>query len=222
MRDVLPHGPLAVGARRLALPGGLAAGSAGTMPRAGRLASRARRAVLAGALAAGLAATAAGCGSSPAKVTLPSKPPRVRVAAAPPAKPSARQRVIAAYQGYWRATSAAVDSRSPARARAILADYIPASAIPGLVRGLRTLWQRDETSYGSPVLHIMSVAVWPDGTAAVHDCGDLAHAGLADRRTGQIVGGLGQSHDNLITKLVLERGRWLVAGEIPVVQACAY
>ena len=56
----------------------------------------------------------------------------------------------------------------------------------------------------------------------MHDCIDLSHTGFQNRKTGQIVGGLGQSHDYLITTLALERGRWLVTGAIPVVQPCKY
>ena len=190
------------------------------------LASRDRArlaALLTAALAVGLAAALAGCGSSPAKVTLPKKPPpHVKMARAGPVRQTPQQLVIAAYEGYWRATNEALDSRSANRARAILADYIPSSAIPGLVRGLRMLWQRDEVSYGSPVLHITGVTLISARSAAVHDCVDMSHAGLADRKTGQLVGGLGQAHENLITKLILEHGIWLVTGETPVVQACSY
>ena len=179
-------------------------------------------AVLTPTLAAVLTAALAGCGSSPARATLPKKPLHVKVARADPVRQTPQQVVIAAYEGYWRATNDALDSRSAARAKAILADYIPSSAIPGLVRGLRMLWQRDEVSYGSPVLHITGVTLLSARSAAVHDCVDMSHAGLANRKTGRLVGGLGQSHENLITKLVLEHGRWLVTGEIPVVQACSY
>src|SRR5215470_901055 len=155
-------------------------------PRA--LTNGAGRIALAGAVAAGLAGTLAGCGTSQAKVTLPDKPMHLTVVATPPARPSARQRVLDAYRGYWAATSRAVDSRSPARARAILASYIPSGAIGGLISGLRSLWRHDEMSYGWPVLHIISVTISPRGTATVHDCVDMSHAGLVDARTGQIVG----------------------------------
>lgn len=175
------------------------------------------------ALAAGLASSLAGCGNSPRQVSLPQKQPvHVRVAGAGPVRQSPRQLIIAAYEGYWRATNQAVDSRSPARAKSILASYIPGSAIPGLVNGLKTIWRADEVSYGSPVLHIMSVKFTGAGQAAVHDCVDMSHSGLENSRTGQIVGGLGQSHENLITSMVLEHGRWLVTGAIPVVRSCSY
>ena len=177
--------------------------------------------LLAGALVA-LAGMLAGCGNAPQKVSLPQKQPvHVRVAGAGPVRHSPRQLILAAYQGYWRATNQAVDSRSPVKARTLLASYIPDSALPGLVKGLKTLWQADEASYGSPVLHVMSVKITGSRTAAVHDCVDMSHSGLVNRKTGQIVGGLGRSHENLITSMVLEHGRWLVTGAIPVVRSCA-
>jgi hypothetical protein len=196
----------------------------GDQARQGRVLARpGRRIWPAGVLAAGLAALLAGCGSSAAApVALPKKPAHVMDAGAKPAPVTPKQKVIAAYQGYWRATNVAVDSRSPARARIILASYIPSEALPGLVKGLQALWKADEVSYGSPVLHIMSVKITGPGTAAVHDCVDMSHSGLVNKKTGQIVGELGQSHQNLITKLVRQHGKWLVAGEIPVVQSCSY
>jgi hypothetical protein len=56
----------------------------------------------------------------------------------------------------------------------------------------------------------------------VHDCIDLSRTGFQNRKTGVIVGGLGQSHDYLITTLAREHGRWVVTGAIPVVRSCAY
>lgn len=175
------------------------------------------------ATAAGLASLLASCGNSPPKVSLPHKQPvHVRVVGAGPVRHSPRRLILAAYEGYWRATNQAVDSRSPARARTLLASYIPGSALPGLVKGLQALWQADEASYGSPVLHVMSVKITGSRTAAVHDCVDMSHSGLVNRKTGQIVGGLGRSHENLITSMVLRHGRWLVTGAIPVVRSCSY
>jgi hypothetical protein len=164
----------------------------------------------------------ASCENSAAPVALPRKHAVPHLADAPPVRQSPRQLVLAAYEGYWRATSLAVDSRSDARARRILSGYIPMSAVTPLVRGLGQLWQRNEIAYGNPVFHIMSVKMTGPRSAAVHDCLDLSHAGFANKETGQIVGGLGPSHDYLITTLSLERGRWLVTGAIPVVRPCAY
>lgn len=178
---------------------------------------------LAGALAACCAALLAGCGAQAADVALPAKPAHLAArAAAEPARPAERDQVVAAYEGYWRATSAALASRDPAKARAIMAGYVPRSAIPALVSGLRAIWRRDEIGYGSPVFHILKVTITGRETAAVHDCVDLSHTGFQNRQTGEIVGGFGQSHDFMITTLVRQHGRWLVTGAIPVVQPCAY
>ncbi|SRR6266567_1103827 len=173
-------------------------------------------------LAAGLAAALAGCGTKAADVALPHKRAHVHLAGAKAAGQSPRDLVVAAYEGYWRATNEALASRDPARARTIMASYVPGSAVPALVSGLRGFWRKNEIGYGSPVFHIMSVKITGTGTAAVHDCVDLSHTGFQNQQTGQVVGGFGQSHDFLITTLALEHGRWLVTGAIPVVQTCAY
>jgi hypothetical protein len=184
----------------------------------------ARRFLLAGLAAAALAAgpAIAGCGTQAARVALPGKPARVHLAGdkAPPASP--RSLVLAAYEGYWHATSEALASRDPARARAILTGYVPARALPALLKGLEGMWRRHEIGFGNPVFHIMKIKITGRGTAAVHDCLDLSHAGFQNEQTGQIVGGFGPSHEFMITTLALERGRWLVTGAIPVVQSCAY
>lgn len=181
------------------------------------------RARLAAVCAAGCAAALTGCGAQAAGVALPAKPGHVAPAAArAAARPSQRDQVVAAYEGYWRATSAALASRDPARASTIIAGYVPGSAIPALIRGLKAIWRRDETGYGSPVFHILSVTISGRGTAAVHDCVDLSHTGFQNQQTGQVVGGFGQSHDFMITTLAHQRGRWLVTGAIPVVKSCAY
>jgi hypothetical protein len=179
--------------------------------------------VLAGAvLTAALAVASAGCGAHPATVALPKKPTRAQLARVNPTQPSMRQLVIAAYEGYWRATNEALNSRNPASAKLILADYIPSRSVSALVKGLTTIWRRHEIAYGSPVFHIMEVKITGSQTAAVHDCIDLSHMGFENSQTGQIVGGLGQQHDYLITTLVYAHGRWLVTGAIPVVRPCAY
>jgi hypothetical protein len=179
-----------------------------------------RRGLAAAILGGGLLLALAACGQSAAQVTLPKKASQLsRVVAAPP---SVRQLVVSAYEGYWQATSQAINSGSEATAKSILASYVPPSSLPGLLRGMAVLWQRDEMSYGAPVFHIMSVKVTGPHTAAVHDCIDLSHTGFQNRKSGDVVGGLGQSHDYLITTMALEHGRWLVTGAIPVVQACKY
>jgi len=173
-------------------------------------------------LLCGLVAAVAACGSSQARVTLPKKAPRARLARVLPAAPSQRQLVIEAYEGYWQATNQAINSRDSSAAKSILTSYVPGGAISGLVTGMKVLWRQGEVAFGAPVFHIVSVKMTGARTAAVHDCIDLSHTGFQNRRTGVIVGGLGQSHDYLITTLALEHGRWLVTGAIPVVRSCAY
>jgi hypothetical protein len=173
-------------------------------------------------LLAVLTAVLAGCGARAADVALPAKPGHARQVDARASAPTGRDQVVAAYEGYWRATSAALASGDPAKARAIMAGYVPGGAIPALVRGLKAIWRRDEIGYGSPVFHILSVKITGGAAAAVHDCVDLSHAGFQNQQTGQVVGGFGESHDFMITTLVLRHGRWLVTGAIPVVQTCAY
>jgi hypothetical protein len=178
--------------------------------------------VLPGAvLTAALAVVAvAGCGSHPAAVALPKKPTAEQLARVSTTQPSTRQLVIAAYEGYWQATNEAVNSRNPSSAKTILAAYIPSQSVSGLVKGLSVLWQRHEIVYGGPVFHIMAVKMTSSHTAAVHDCIDLSHMGFENSQTRQIVGGIGQKHDYLITTLAYEHGRWLVTGAIPVVRSC--
>jgi hypothetical protein len=181
---------------------------------------RSRR--LAALSSAGLAAVLTGCGAQAADVSLPVKPRSAQASGAGAVAPTERDKVVAAYEGYWRATSAALASRDPAKAGVIMAGYVPRNAIPGLIRGLKAIWRRDEIGYGHPVFHIFDVKITGRATAAVHDCLDLSHTGFQNRQTGQIVGGFGQSHDFMITTLVRRHGRWLVTGAIPVVKSCAY
>jgi hypothetical protein len=178
--------------------------------------------LLAACLSAGLVAALTGCGTRAANVALPDKPAHAQVPGAKAARPSSRDLVIAAYEGYWRATNEALAARGASKAAAIMAGYVPASSIPTLVKGMKAIWRRNEIGYGSPAFHVMSVQITGRGTAAVHDCVDLSHTGLANQQTGQVVGGFGQSHDFLITTLALKHGRWLVTGAIPVVQTCSY
>lgn len=185
---------------------------------------------LAACLVAGLLTAMGGCGSPAAHVGPPARPVPVRPVPGKPrhvganraaaVRPPARELVLAAYEGYWRATNEALASRDASRARAIIAGYVPIRAVPALVRGYREIWRGGEVGYGSPVFHIMSVTITGRGRAAVHDCVDLSHAGFADQQTGEVVEGPGSSHDFMITTLVLRHGRWLVTGAIAVGQKC--
>ena len=161
-----------------------------------------------------------GCGGQ-ASVALPRKSalPAVPAAVTEPAL-SVRDQVVAAYTGYWQALGQALDTKSAARARSILAQYVPGPSIPSLISSLEADWAHGEIQYGSPVPHILSVQI-TGGHAAVHDCADFSNAGVQDASTGQVVGTLGNPHVNLISTLVLAHGRWLVSNKVPVVMSCA-
>ena len=180
------------------------------------------------AFASGVAAlvvAVAGCGVGAASVALPVKPSPQRTAATVARRagpPSVRAQVVAAYEGYWRATSLALDSRNRARARAILSRYVPPIAVTAFVRVYATYWRRDEISYGGPVSHVLSVKITGPGKAAVHDCMDMTRTGFQNAQTGQVIGGLGQPHCYMITMLARRGGRWLITGQIQVVAPCSY
>lgn len=163
----------------------------------------------------------AGCASQttvalPPKATAPAPVPSAALAGGPV---SAAGQVVAAYTGYWQALGQALDTRSAAQARAVLAPYAAPSIISSLIGGFETDWARGEIQYGAPVPHILSVRVTGDH-AAVHDCADFSNAGVQSASTGQVIGGLGNPRVNMISTLVRARGRWLVSSQVPVVLPC--
>ena len=178
-----------------------------------------RRLVLA-ALAGALALVAAGCANQ-ASVRLPPKaaarsPARLQAAD----RPGPRQQVMAAYEGYWQASGAAVNAGNARLAGQVLARYVPATTIPGMIAALRQDWESHAVVDGHPVLHILSVQVRAN-RATVHDCVDLSHAGLKDARTGQALPqSFGSARANYYASLVLQDGRWLVSNIVPVVAPC--
>ena len=164
-----------------------------------------------------------GCGGQSA-VALPHKATGPAPAAASPATlaggpVSVHDQVIAAYMGYWQALGQALDTRDAGRARAILARFVAPALIPSLIGGFEADWARGEIQYGGPVPHILGVQVTGD-RAAVHDCADFSNAGAQSASTGQVIGSLGNPRVNMISTLVLTRGRWLVSDQVPVVLSC--
>jgi hypothetical protein len=191
----------------------------GAFGRPRRVANR-RAAVACLAWLAGSVLAVTGCGGQ-ASVVLPQKAaPQAGVPVAAPDPPlTVRQQVIAAYTGYWQALGQALDTQNAGRARAILAQYVPAASIPSLISSFEDDWAQGEIQYGSPVPHILSVRI-TGGHAAVHDCADFSNAGVQDAGTGQVVGGLGNPHVNLISTLLLTHGKWLVTNQVPVMLSC--
>jgi hypothetical protein len=133
---------------------------------------------------------------------------------------SAREQVLAAYTGYWQATSAAVDAGGAAAARVVLARYLTSSAIPGVIAAMRPDWADHAVSAGSPVMHILSIKI-TGGHALVHDCIDLSHAGLANARTGRVYPrSFGSERVNFYADLVRSRAGWLISNLVPVMASC--
>src|SRR5260221_13028030 len=92
--------------------------------------SRRRSTFIVACLSAAIVAALTGCAAGAANVVLPDKPGHVQVTGAKPARPSARDLLIAAYEDYWRATNEALASRAASKARAIMAGPLPARAVP--------------------------------------------------------------------------------------------
>jgi hypothetical protein len=164
-------------------------------------------------LVAGLAPLLVACAATAPPVHLPAKPKShaARAAAVTMSRPpSARQQVINAYLGYTTAMTDAFNSRSAVRVRQLLAPYLDAATVRNAVRAFSQAWARGEITYGQVERHIIGVSI--EGTAAwVHDCDNTSNSGLAYASTDQIVpGSLGVADDNLVTRLNLVRGHWVV------------
>jgi hypothetical protein len=160
--------------------------------------------------AACLVPTLAGCAGAAAHVNLPTK---TAVRSAPvisPPKLTPRQQVVAALGGYVTALGQADQSGSTVAARQLLRPYLEASRIAGLVEAMSAIWAKGESFYGEDVLHVSSVTI-AAGHAFVHDCDDTSAMGLMNLATGQIVpGSAGVPRDDVVTRLDLVAGRWLV------------
>jgi len=182
------------------------------------LTSRRRAVIVAVAIAPAIAA----CNGTAPPVSLPPKSPSTTLAvSSTPAAQSARQQVIAAFTGYTDALSQAEKSRNATEARELLRPYLAASRIDATVQTMSSFWSSGEVFYGQDVLHIMSIAV-KGTTAFVHDCDDTSGMGLENSVTGQVVpGSTGIPHVNLITRLDLAGGRWLVQVQVIEDVPCA-
>jgi hypothetical protein len=191
-----------------------------TLPRFSR--SPRRRRLWSAVLACGLASVLAACSGAAAQVKLPPKarPAGAAVTARPVSLPP-RQQVIAALTGYVSALGQADQSRSPGIARRLLRPYVAASRITGLVQAVQGIWAQGETFYGQDEMHVLSVRV--DGHHAfVHDCDDTSGMGLADASGHPVPGTAGVPADNLMTRLNLIGGRWLVEFQLVEDVPCAH
>lgn len=155
------------------------------------------------------------CSEAASPVRLPARPPAgTSPVAATSVAASPRQQVIAALTGYTVALGEAARSRNAAKAGALLRPYLAASQIDGTVQTMSTIWAKGEVFVGEDVLHILSVTV-TGTTAFAHDCDDTSAMGLEDAAAGTVVpGSVGVPHLNLVTRLGLVRGHWLVQSQL--------
>jgi hypothetical protein len=153
----------------------------------------------------------AGCGPTAGRVQLPPRSPATPVVSASNRQaPSERQQVVSAFTGYNAALPEATNSRSAAEVKRLMSRYLDSATITNLIRFDRGLWSRNESSYGHVVYHILTVRI--DGDHAfVHDCDNTSDSGLENAATGQpIAGSLGVRDLNIVTRLNLVGGRWLI------------
>ena len=115
-----------------------------------------------------------------------------------------------ALTGYTSALGAADKSRNPAAAHQLLRPYLMASRISGLVQAMHAIWAKEEAFFGQEVLYVSKVTIH-GGRAFVLACDDTSGMGLMSTATGQVVpGSSGVPRTNLVTRLDLVGGRWLV------------
>jgi hypothetical protein len=177
---------------------------------------------LVGWLAFAVVLASAACSSVVGQVRLPPKAaPAATPAATVSRSPTPRQLVLVAFAGYTAALHAADLSGNAAQARQLLRPYLAAARIPGVVQTERAIWARDERFFGQDVLHVLSVRV--DGRHAfVHDCDNTSAMGLEGATTGlPVPGSAGIPHDNVVTRLDLVHGHWLVEFQLIEDVPCA-
>jgi hypothetical protein len=178
-----------------------------TLFRSQALAPRSRGLLM---VAIGLVPALAACAGSGALVQLPARPAAKPAAVIVPMVLTPSQQIVAAITGYTAALGQADKSRSTSAARQLLKPYLAASRLGGLVQAMSAIWSSGESFYGADVMHVSSVTI-DGGHAFVHDCDDTSGMGLTQDATGQIVpGSSGVPRANLVTRLDLVRGRWIV------------
>jgi hypothetical protein len=143
-------------------------------------------------------------------VTLPttSAPGAPRVSSSPT---SAEDAVRQSYTQYWAVLPQAEQTPDEARRRQLLAAYATEPQLGTVLRNIKNLHTKNQTSWGYVVVHIESVQVNGD-TATVRDCQDSSNAGLMDTKTGKKTS-RGVPKDPL--SATLQRGtdeRWRING----------
>lgn len=175
----------------------------------------------------GLVMASAGCAGPLAPIRLPFR--AVATSAAISTSPATtasslmtpRQQVLGALAGYMTALGQAQDSRSGAVARELLRPYLVADRVDGVVLAMMAIWARGESFDGQDIRHVSNVTV-VGRYAFVHDCDDTSRMALVDIATAKIVpGSSGTSRANLVTRLDLVGGHWLVQFQLLEDVPCA-
>jgi hypothetical protein len=155
-----------------------------------------------------------GCGGHRSTDTLPTAPGSSvsspgRTTASSPAP---RDAAIAAYKAFLAAANRAIFAPK-SRARDIISPYATGDFLEFQLRQVAVHQKANEEPWGKAVVHITRVDV-TGSQAAIHDCQDDSHAGLADRRTHALIeGSLGTSHQKLVANLIVGGdSKWRVSG----------
>lgn len=105
-------------------------------------------------------------------------------------------------------------------ARSLLSPYMPPDRVSGMVSALASIWSQGEKYYGTDIPHVLRVTV-NGATAFAYECDDTSSSGLQYTASGKVVPGSQGIQDlNLITKLLLSNGRWLVQNQSVVDEPC--
>ncbi|WP_152990785.1 hypothetical protein [Sphaerimonospora mesophila] len=120
--------------------------------------------------------------------------------------------VLKAYVEYWKVLSAAGKS-SPEEGRALLRPYVQGDYLDHLVDGIRQMTEQGREPYGEVVPRVKEVRVG-EKRAEVTDCQDTSMAGMADRRTHQLIPGTAKMATANITASLEQSsdGRWRLTG----------
>lgn len=158
----------------------------------------------------GIPACGAGEGSA-----LPVRPSSASPAASA-AQPSPSQPyniVLKTYAEYWAALAKAGRS-TPDGARTLLTPYVRGAYLNHLLDGVRQMNEQGQEPYGEVIPRVKEVRVGGK-RAEVIDCQDTSKAGMADRRTHQLIPGTLKANSTANIKAELEQssdGRWRLVG----------
>jgi hypothetical protein len=141
------------------------------------------------------------------------------VANAGPEWTPAQQRVIKAYRATQVALVAASDSRSTARAQALLARHVLPADIPAFMAGMTANWQKGDVSSGKLDYQVISVT-FKRSTALVETCWSPIAFAVKSAATGKLVRPLPRKTRHSITLMGFVRGRWRQGKSVAASGSC--